>query len=94
VLKSSILVVFIAFPVIFFLFEQDTSRIHPYTKNKLTAASNTSVQFLKSKGFYDRMKKELAALCQEYHSVFPNKVKTAKECKGIGPVNERQRKRV
>jgi hypothetical protein len=30
-----------------------------YAKNKLTAAANTWVQFLKSKGFYDRMK-ELA----------------------------------
>jgi hypothetical protein len=65
-----------------------------YAKNKLTAFSNSWVQFLKSKGFYDRMKKELASLSDEYHKVFPKKVKTAKEYKRIGPVIERPRKRV
>jgi hypothetical protein len=65
-----------------------------YAKNKLTAASNTWVQFLKSKGFYDRMKKELAALSEQYHNVFPKKIKTAKEYKRLGPVISRQRKRL
>jgi hypothetical protein len=65
-----------------------------YAKNKLTAAWNTWVQFLKSKGFYDRMKKEFAALSEQYHSVFPKKVKTAKDYKRLGPVISRQRKRV
>jgi cytochrome c553 len=65
-----------------------------YAKNKLTAFSNSWIQFLKSKGFYDRMKKELASLSDEYHKVFPKKVKTVAEYKRIGPVIERQRKRV
>jgi hypothetical protein len=65
-----------------------------YAKNKLTAAWNTWVQFLKSKGFYDRMKKELASLSDEYHKVFPKKIKTAKDYKRLGPVISRQRKRV
>jgi hypothetical protein len=38
--------------------------------------------------------KELAALTEQYHIVFPNKVKTAAEYKRIGPVISRQRKRV
>jgi hypothetical protein len=40
------------------------------------------------------MKKDFAARSEQYHSVFPKKVKTAKEYKRIGPVISRQRKRV
>jgi hypothetical protein len=65
-----------------------------YAKNKITAFSNSWVRFLKSKGFYDRMKKELAMLSDEYHKAFPKRVKTAAEYKRIGPVILRQRKRV